>query len=208
MTTRHIEGRQRLDVRELPSYGYGDRALMWWGTAGMIAIEGTVFALAIVAYFYIYTRVDVFPPGAAPPDLLWGTMNFAILLVSAIPAHWTKRAAEKEDLRIVRYGLIVASIAAAVLLALRAMEFTALNIRWDTNAYGSAVWMLLALHTIHLATDAWDTVVLAVLMHTGPIEGKRFVDISENSEYWYFVVITWAPVYAVIYLAPRFLAHS
>ncbi|HZA94736.1 MAG TPA: cytochrome C oxidase subunit III, partial [Burkholderiaceae bacterium] len=49
----------------------------------------------------------------------------------------------------------------------------------------------------------WDTAVLAVLMHTGPIEGKRYVDVSENSLYWYFVVFSWLPIYAVIYLAPR-----
>ena len=27
-----------LDVAELPSYGFGHRSLMWWGTAGMMAI--------------------------------------------------------------------------------------------------------------------------------------------------------------------------
>jgi cytochrome c oxidase subunit I+III len=29
------------------------------------------------------------------------------------------------------------------------------------------------------------------------------VDASENAMYWYFVVIAWLPIYAVIYLAPR-----
>jgi heme/copper-type cytochrome/quinol oxidase subunit 3 len=78
-------------------------------------------------------------------------------------------------------------------------------VRWDTNAYGSVVWMLMGLHTAHLLTDVLDTVVLAVLMFTGPLEGKRFVDVSENSLYWYFVVVAWLPLYAVVYLAPRYL---
>jgi heme/copper-type cytochrome/quinol oxidase subunit 3 len=199
------EGTERLDVARLPSYGYGHRALMWWGTAGMIAIEGTVFALAIAAYFYIWTRLDEFPPSVPPPELFWGTLNLVMMLVSGIPAHLTKRAAEDEELGKVRLGLVVCAIFGVVLLALRAMEFTALNVRWDTNAYGSAVWMLLALHTIHLATDFWDSVVIAVLMYLGPLEGKRYVDVAENAEYWYFVVIAWVPIYAVIYLAPRYL---
>jgi cytochrome c oxidase subunit I+III len=28
------------------------------------------------------------------------------------------------------------------------------------------------------------------------------VDVSENALYWYFVVGSWLPIYAVIYLAP------
>ena len=47
------------------------------------------------------------------------------------------------------------------------------------------------------------TLVLAVLMHTGPLEGKRFADVSENAVYWYFVVLSWLPIYLVIYWAPR-----
>ena len=88
-------------------------------------------------------------------------------------------------------------------LGVRVLEFHALNTRWDADAYGSAVWMLMGLHTLHLATDTFDTAVLAVLMFTGPLEGRRYVDVSENALYWYFVVYSWLPLYAVIYWAPR-----
>jgi heme/copper-type cytochrome/quinol oxidase subunit 3 len=65
------------------------------------------------------------------------------------------------------------------------------------------VWLLLGLHTVHLLADTVDTAVLTLLMHTGPLEGTRFVDVSENALYWYFVVWSWLPIYAVIYLVPR-----
>jgi cytochrome c oxidase subunit III len=120
-----------------------------------------------------------------------------------LPNHWTKRAAEREDLRQVRIGLLVCLAFGLAFLIVRILEFRALNVSWDTNAYGSAVWMLLGLHTVHLLTDFIDSVVLCVLMFTGPFEGKRFVDVSENSLYWYFVVLSWIPIYAVIYLAPK-----
>jgi heme/copper-type cytochrome/quinol oxidase subunit 3 len=45
--------------------------------------------------------------------------------------------------------------------------------------------------------------VLTVLMFTGPISQTRFVDVSENAFYWYFVVLSWLPIYALIYFAPR-----
>jgi heme/copper-type cytochrome/quinol oxidase subunit 3 len=82
-------------------------------------------------------------------------------------------------------------------------EFMHLNTHWQAHAFGSIVWLILGLHTVHLLTDTWDTVVLTVLMHTGPLEGKRFVDVSENALYWIFVVLSWLPLYAVLYWAPR-----
>ena len=194
-----------VDVSVLPSYAYGHRSLMWWGTMGVMAIEGMVFALAVGTYLYLRTRVDTWPPALPPPDLRWGVVNTLVLLASAIPNHWTKRAAEREDLRSVRIGIVVCLAFAVVFLIVRILEFSTLNCRWDSNAYGSAVWMLMGLHTTHLITDAADSVILAVLMFTGPLEGKRFVDVSENAIYWYFVVFAWLPIAAIVYLAPRLL---
>jgi cytochrome c oxidase subunit III len=197
-------GYEVLDVSELPTYVYGPRGVIWWGTVGMIAIEGTVFALAIFAYLYIRSRLDHWPP-SPEPDLLWGTLNLVIALVSLVPNQLAKNAADNAQREKARVWLAVCIAFAVVLLVVRGFEFAALNTRWDSNAYGSAVWMLLGLHTMHLATDFYDTVVLAVMAFTGPWEGKRFVDVSENAFYWYFVVLAWVPIYGVIYWAPRLL---
>lgn len=192
-----------LDVSQIPSYAFGHRSIMWWGTAGMVAIEGTVFALALMAYFYIRSQAQQWPPSVPPPDLLWGTINTVILLASGIPNHFTKKAAEAENLQGVRAGLVWCLFFAVAFITVRFIEFGALNVRWDTNAYGSIVWTLLALHFTHLITDFVDSTVLTVLMFTGPVEGRRFVDVAENTGYWYFVVAAWIPIYLTIYWAPR-----
>jgi len=192
-----------LDVSDLPSYRYGHHSLMWWGMMGLIAIEGTVFVIAVASYFYLWSQAQSWPLSAAPPDLLWGTLNLAVLLASIYPNHWTKHVAEKADERKMRIGLSICVLFGLVLLGIRVLEFHTLNVRWDTNAYGSVVWVLLGLHTVHLATDVFDTIVLAVLMFTGPIEGRRHVDVAENALYWYFVVYSWLPIYAVLYWMPR-----
>lgn len=193
------------DVSLLPTYGYSHRSLMWWGTWGMMLIEGTVFILTIGAYLYLRSHVETWPMNALPPDLLWGTVNLAVLMVSGFPNHWTKQAAEEENLRHVRIGLVVCLLFSLAFLGLRILEFTHLNVSWSGSAYGSIVWMLLGLHTAHLLTDTIDTAVLTILMFTGPLEGTRFVDVSENCMYWYFVAFSWLPIYAVIYLLPRVL---
>jgi cytochrome c oxidase subunit III len=194
-----------LDVTELPSFGFSHRSLMWWGTAAMIAIEGTVFALALVAYFYLRSHSATWPMSSAPPELLWGSVNLLILLASLVPNQWTKRAAEQLDLRKTRIAMVVCLLFSVAFLGVRWFEFTTLNCRWDDTAYGSVVWLLMGLHTTHLLTDALDSAVLTALMFTEPAEGRRFVDVSENAVYWYFVVLAWLPIYAVVYWAPRAL---
>jgi heme/copper-type cytochrome/quinol oxidase subunit 3 len=193
-----------LDVSPLPTFAFGNRSPMWWATLGLVAIESTVFALAIMSYFYLRSHASVWPMTGMPPDLLWGTLNTVILVVSMVPNQLAKKAAERLDLGQVRLWLVVCMLFSIAFLVVRGFEFTALNTRWDSDAYGSVVWMLLGLHTTHLVTDTYDSGVLTVLMFTGPLEGKRFVDVSENAGYWYFVVLSWLPIYAVIYFGARY----
>ena len=194
-----------LDVAGLASFGFSHSSLMWWGTAGLMAIEGTVFAIAIVMYFYLRSHADAWPMSTPPPALSWGTINTVILLLSAVPNHFAKRAAEQLDRGGVKLWLTICLAFGFVFLVVRGFELAARNVRWDASAYGSVVWLLIMLHTVHLVTDAWDTTVLDVLFFTGPLEGRRYVDVSENALYWYFVVLSWIPIYLTIYFGPRWL---
>ena len=198
MNTRAV-----IDVSKLPTYAYGHRSIMWWGTLGMIVIEGTVFAIALVTYYSLRGLAHEWPIASAPPDLRWGTAITLLLLVSGIPNHFAKTAAQAEDLRRVRLWVGVSVLFGVAALGLRILEYPALNTHWQLNAYGSIVYALLVLHTVHLVTDFADTVVLEVLMFTGPLNGRRFVDVSENSDYWWFVVFAWLPIYFTVYLVPR-----
>ena len=76
-----------MDVSALPTVVFGHRSLMWWGTLWIMVIEGTVFGLAVMAYFYLRSHQATWPLTAPPPDLLWGTLNAAIMLASFLPAH-------------------------------------------------------------------------------------------------------------------------
>jgi cytochrome c oxidase subunit 3 len=198
MTTRAA-----IDVEHLPTFAFGNRSLVWWATSGMIAIESTMFVLMITAYLYLKGRSPHWPPGVEPPALFWGTLNTIVLLASTVPNELAKRAAERFDLGKVRLWMVVALAFAVAFNLIRIFEFRSLNVWFDQNAYGSVVWALLGFHTTHILTDFLDSSVLAVLMFTGPLEQKRFVDVSDNAVYWYFVVATWIPIYALIYFAPR-----
>jgi cytochrome c oxidase subunit III len=191
------------DVSALPTYGFGPRMTMTWGTMGFIVLEGMGFALAVGVYLYLTIVNADWPLSAPPPGLLWSGLLTTLILLSVIPNHLAKQAGRREDLPRVRLTLIVMSVVGLAALALRAFEFTTLNVTWDFNAYGSIVWFLLGLHTTHLLTDVGDTLVLTLLMFTHHAEGKRFSDVEDNAVYWDFVVFAWLPIYALIYWVPR-----
>jgi heme/copper-type cytochrome/quinol oxidase subunit 3 len=149
--------------------------------------------------------VEEWPPSLPNPQIGFATANLGLVLASCVPNALAKRAAEAFDLRKVRLWLVVLTLVGLVALVLRGIEYTQLNCRWDDNAYGSIVWVLLSLHTVHVATDVADGAVLTALMFIGPVTERRFVDTSENSLYWYFIVAWWIPIYLTIYVAPRWL---
>jgi cytochrome c oxidase subunit III len=193
------------DVRRLPNHAFGPDSILWWGTLGFVAIETVGFALGITSYFFLMREVPDWPPGEIdPPNLLLPSIFTGLVLASVIPNLWVKRASEEQRLRPVLIGMALMVVIGTILLTLRGLEFSTLNVRWDTNAYGSIVWVLLGLHTLHLATDVVDTAVLLALLVCGHVEPRRFTDAAENAEYWNFVVIAWLPLYAVLDLVPRF----
>ena len=193
-----------VNVSGLPTFAFGNRTILWWATVCLIIIEGTVFAITIATYVYLRGRQPEWPPNVLAPGLFWGTLNTAIMLGSAVPNAITKKHAEKLDLRRSRLWMTVCLVFAAAFLVVRIFEYGALNCRWDTNAYGSIVWVLLSLHTFHLLTDFVDSAVLEAVLFYKPTP-KRFVDVSENAMYWYFVVFSWIPIYVVLYFGPYLL---
>ncbi|WP_225768545.1 cytochrome c oxidase subunit 3 [Inquilinus sp. Marseille-Q2685] len=188
------------DVSNLPTYGFGSQSPIWWGTLAFVALEGTGFALAIGAYLYLAHLAPSWPIAPPQHDIWAATILTLLLLASVVPNLLLDRWAKRQDLRKVRFGLVVMSLFGIAPLVARIFEFGALTVLWDTNAYGSVIWFLLGLHTTHLLTDAGDTIVLTVLMFTRHARsGKRLSDVSDNAFYWHFVVASWLPIYLLLY---------
>ncbi|HEY3681355.1 MAG TPA: cytochrome c oxidase subunit 3 [Bradyrhizobium sp.] len=192
------------DLSDLPLHGMRSASVTWWGTMAFMLIEGTGFALLIAVYFYLMSLASTWPINAPLPKLLPGTLVTLILIASAVPNYLVSHWAEQQDLWKVRVGMIVMSVLGIVPLVVRFFEFPALQVNWDSNAYGSVIWTLLGLHTTHIITDLMDTLVLAALMFTKHADNpRRFGDVQDNAMYWNFVVLAWLPIYGCIYWVPR-----
>ena len=90
-------------------------------------------------------------------------------------------------------------------LAIRWYELAALQFKWSTDVYGSYVWSLLGLHTLHLIADTVESLVILVVLGFGRIGGKQQQALEVDGLYWYFVVGSYFPLYLLIYVYPRLL---
>ena len=200
-----LEPRFTDDVADLPTHKFGPSSLTWWGILGYMVIEGAAFGLAFAAYFFLMGHEQGWPPeGREPPTLVAGTLFTIVILLSEIPNTAIKKAANEADVAAIRSLMPVMAGVGVILLIIRAFEFNSLNCLWTDNAYSSIVWALLLLHTAHIVTDWFDTVVLWALIRT-PLayEGRRQVDVDENALYWRYVWLLWIPIYLMIYWVPR-----
>jgi heme/copper-type cytochrome/quinol oxidase subunit 3 len=196
--------RREADVASLPTVTFGPRSLMWWGTLGFMTIEGWTTAILVVAYFYLRQNFDAWPPLRTPnPRLVVPTINLVIMLVSIVPAWLAAEAAKRLDLAAVKRWLAVSSVHGVSNVVIRWWELWAINTRWDTNAYGTAAWMIVGFHTSLLVLDVADTLGLTLFYNIRQMPAKAFSDTADNSFYWYFTIGIWIPIYLIIYVGPR-----
>ncbi|MCA1815304.1 MAG: cytochrome c oxidase subunit 3 [Acidobacteria bacterium] len=206
-----MSARPLIDVSGLPKHRFDTHAPIWWGNLWLLAIETTMFVIALAAYLYTQQNFQVWPPpntstvyGLDPvPGLTPGTINIILLVLSCVPMILTDLAARRGDRGAVKLWLTVCVALGVVMMILRWFEYGAVKFTWDSNAYGSSVWMLLVLHTLHLLTSWGEAVLLSSWVWTQPLDMHRRVDITALAVYWYWVAGIWIPFYLLLYFAPR-----
>ena len=200
MTTSNV------DVSGLPTTTFNHRSLAWWGTLGFMAIEGTTLFIGVVAYFYLSRNFQTWPPEhTVRPSVLWPTVQVLLLLASLVPAVLADRAAYRIDLPKLRQWFVVMLLFEVVSVIVRWQEFLSLNVRWDSNAYGSAAWTLVGLHSTLLVADLIETAVLTAILFSSRVVDRHYSDATDVTFYWYFLVALWVPVYVIVYLSPRLM---
>jgi cytochrome c oxidase subunit 1/cytochrome c oxidase subunit I+III len=206
MSTRTV-----IDVSKLPSHEFGTYDPVWWGNNGLLAIETAMFAILIATYFYLRQNFALWPPPIAQltaplrplPLLGYGTANTIVLVVSVIPMILADRAARRGDVHRAQMGLVICFVFGLAAMVLRGFEFSAMQFRWDSNAYGSIVWFMLGMHMLHLFVLTTETALLMIWTFTREFDMKHRVDIVTVGVYWYWVVTMWLVLFAIIYFTPR-----
>jgi cytochrome c oxidase subunit III len=195
--------RPQLDVSRLPTVAFGAKDIMWWGAVGFAVIEGTTLALCVMSLFYLRQNFDVWPPFGTPrPDLLVPTISTALMVASCVPAYLSDKAARALNKQSTRLWLVVCSVLLIIILVLQWYSLWALNTRWDTNAYGSVVWTTVGFHVTLLVIQAGETFGSTAALFKTELRARTAGDVSDAGTYWFFVMLVWVPLYAIVYLLP------
>ena len=200
-----MKGRPVEDVATLPERALSHRAPIWWGSRLMIFIEGGAFVLLAASYFYIRRDFDAWPPPhTLPPDLGLPSINLLLLIVSAAPFWYAAHLGQMHARpAFVGSWLAVGGAFGIAAMVLRGFEFSALHTRWNSNAYGAITWSILAVHLAHLLAGTIETLLIALVIFVGPAEKKHYGDAVAMAVYWYFIVISWVVLYAIVFVVPR-----
>jgi cytochrome c oxidase subunit 3 len=200
---------QALDVSTLPSHAFGHRSPLWWAVLLMVAIESTAMGLLLVSFFYLRGNFQRWPPSPLGAGVFrLATLQAALLLASYVPMVLSVRAARRQRLKPTRLWLLVATALGAATLVFRALEIPRIAFRWDSNAYGSAFWMILGLHVTHVLTGVLENAMMLVLFWRGPVEEKHFGDVEASALLWYFSILEWVPAFAILYVQPLFAGRA
>jgi cytochrome c oxidase subunit 3 len=195
-----------LDVSHLPTSAFGHKEPLWWGVMLAIVIESTAFALAWATYLYLRMQEATWPPWRwSAPDLLIGSISTVVILATWAPMFLMSKAAKQMNQARIRTLLIIFFVLCAIACGARVWEYSALQVKWDSNAYGSIVWALLTIHTVHLVSSIAETGILAAYLFVRPMDPKHALDVEVSALYWYFVVGSWIPNYILLYLGPHIL---
>lgn len=193
-----------LDVSGLTEGTADSRSLIWWGNIGMMAIEGTMFAMALATYLYLRSvNLDWPPPTVRKPDLILPTVNLVMLLLSCFAALVVDRASLTKNMIAIRTGQILCILVGLTFLYLRfALIVPALGYKWSDHAYGSIVWTIIGMHTLHVVGATAEMSLLFVYGLFKPVMKKHLLDFRTTAVYWYFVALSWIPFYFVIFIEP------
>ena len=192
------------DLRKLPLEGMGPHSLPWWGTVAFMVIEGTTLVICLVAYAYLGRNFESYPPpGNAHPDLLIPSIGVALMLISLAASSRLKKSAHQYDRTgVIRHGGMLVALGVAITI-IRAVELGSLNVRWDTNAYGSVLWFTVGAHSLLLLIDVAESIAIFLIFRTGRQEHKHYGDAADDALYWNFIVVTWIPIYLAMIVGPH-----
>ena len=195
-----------IDAGRFSVHNNGRNAPLYWGIWGLIIVESMVFASLLSSYFYLRLESGQWPPaGVKAPELALPTINTLLLVASSYFVYRADSGIRKSDLSWLARGLAIGAAMALLFLALKWVEYSGLDYRWDSHAYGSIVWTISGFHAAHVTALVLKTLVVLVLARRGYFNGDYNLPVQVNGLYWYFVVVVWLPIYAVLYWTPRVL---
>ena len=126
-----------------------------------------------------------------------------MLLLSCIAAFVIDRASITKNMLAIRIGHMISIVVGLTFLYIQyAIIVPNLGYKWSDHAYGSVIWTIIGMHTLHMVAATGETALLFIYGLFKPVMKKHLLDFRCTAVYWYFVALVWVPFYFVIFIEP------
>ena len=170
----------------------------------LIFSEILVFAGFFVAWFYLDATRGPFPPEGFPgPQLLYGAVMTALMLIGSVTVRYGRRAIQRDDRSALVTGLTTTLVTGAAFLGVLGLEYRGLlaeGVSWTTGPYGAAYYGLTGLHAGHLIAGlAMLLIVVYRAASRGHFSASRNLMVRTTEAYWYFLTTRSLLIFAFVY---------
>nr|TFG52151.1 MAG: cytochrome c oxidase subunit 3 [Hyphomicrobiales bacterium] len=192
----------------------------------LLCAEAMFFSAWIWVYFNAAIFHSGYPDGTWSPQTIinfgpWGLplFNTLLLLTSCTTIFWARHSIISGDHRGAANGLALTIILGAAFIAIRTFEYVYApfafgligeqllsptdtgDAQGDLGAiYGSTFFMLMGLHTTHIAVGVVFLVGCLRRILAGQYTPQRYFGFEAAAWYWYFGVVIWLVLFACIYV--------
>jgi cytochrome c oxidase subunit 3 len=144
-----------------------------------------------------------------PPIFLYSTI---IVLLSSVTMIWAYRAAKKDNISGIKFGLSATIILGIAFMVSQYMGWLALsnqglhfvNPKYGDKISASFLIAIAAIHLVHILAGIIYLVVMLINAFRFKIHKKNTLQISMCNTYWHFVGFLWVYLYMFLYFAPDF----
>ncbi|MCX6512782.1 MAG: heme-copper oxidase subunit III [Actinobacteria bacterium] len=168
--------------------------MIWLGSEFMF------FSGLFAALFTIRSQSHVWPPTGTKLDTLQAGI-FTIILVASSGTMWM--AVHHEEWRrrsLAKRWVVISLIMGSLFLGNQIYEWTTLETRAGTNAFGSIFFISTGLHGLHVFLGLVAMVLLLLRMRGESGAPGELAAFQGVSYYWHFVDVVWVGLYSCLFL--------
>jgi cytochrome c oxidase subunit III len=188
---------------------------MWAFLATEIMFFGGLFVGYIV---YRTTFPHGFAEASRHTNILYGTVNTAILLTSSLTMALAVHAAERGARKPLVRNILLTILLAAGFLGVKALEYTedfrehlvpgpgfALQSGGGQELFFYFYWAMTGLHALHVLIGIGLLSTIGLMAARGRFSAEYHNPVEVSGLYWHFVDIVWIYLYPLLYLIGRHL---
>ena len=171
------------------------------GVAFFIASESMFFLGLFLAYFYLRSNSQTWPPeGVTLPSIVPAVFNTLIALCSTVAVIYAGRAIARNDRKHLIGGMAVAIVFGVIFMSVQAAEFADLSQLAQGSAYGSTFTFLLIFHVLRVFCGVALMAAVLVRALMGQFSSERRLMVQATVMYWLFITSVWLVVFYVLYI--------